>query len=188
LTKGQAAAFVNETAKLQLQVATGPDRRDRGTVIAQTPDPGTRVAKGSEVAITVSEGWPHAPGINIFGGAPIKAEKRRLKLAGLKVARVVRKHDSWSSLYTPGKVFDSSPRCCHPVAPGTAVVLFVATSDACTPGYFPCLPPHLSRGQLLQYDCAGGSGDGPYFVSGPVRVTGDDPYGLDGDGNGVGCQ
>lgn len=37
-------------------------------------------------------------------------------------------------------------------------------------------------------DCAGGSGDGPGYVSGPVRVVGDDIYDLDRDGDGVACD
>jgi hypothetical protein len=49
-------------------------------------------------------------------------------------------------------------------------------------GYDPCLPP---GGDV---DCAGGSGDGPRYVNGPVRVTGSDPYGLDGDGDGIACE
>jgi hypothetical protein len=46
-----------------------------------------------------------------------------------------------------------------------------------------CLKPNVS-----DYDCAGGSGDGPYYVQGPVRVVGDDHYGLDADGDGIGCE
>jgi hypothetical protein len=37
-------------------------------------------------------------------------------------------------------------------------------------------------------DCAGGSGDGPAYVSGPVYVVGSDVYGLDRDGDGVACD
>jgi hypothetical protein len=39
------------------------------------------------------------------------------------------------------------------------------------------------------YDCRGGSGNGPKY-SGPVRVTGSDPYDLDrdGDGDGKACE
>ena len=51
----------------------------------------------------------------------------------------------------------------------------------CTPGYTPCLAP------ASDYDCAGGSGDGPAFT-GLVRVTGSDPYDLDSDGDGVACE
>ena len=51
----------------------------------------------------------------------------------------------------------------------------------CTPGYDPCLPP------APDYDCQGGSGNGPMYT-GRVLVTGPDPYDLDRDGNGVGCE
>lgn len=51
----------------------------------------------------------------------------------------------------------------------------------CTSGYSPCLPP------ASDYDCAGGEGDGPKYASGRIRVTGSDPYALDGDGDGVAC-
>jgi resuscitation-promoting factor RpfB len=49
-------------------------------------------------------------------------------------------------------------------------------------GYSPCLPPGPD------VDCTGGSGDGPRYVNGPVYVSGSDPYGLDSDGDGVGCE
>jgi hypothetical protein len=49
-------------------------------------------------------------------------------------------------------------------------------------GYSPCLPPGPD------VDCAGGSGDGPRYVNGPVYVNGSDPYELDGNGDGVGCE
>jgi resuscitation-promoting factor RpfB len=55
--------------------------------------------------------------------------------------------------------------------------------DNCTPGYDPCLPP------ASDYDCAGGSGNGPAYT-GLVYVDQSygDPYGLDADGDGVGCE
>ena len=54
-------------------------------------------------------------------------------------------------------------------------------SRNCTPGYSPCLP------RASDYDCRGGSGDGPKYT-GPVRVTGSDPYNLDRDHDGTGCE
>jgi hypothetical protein len=57
-----------------------------------------------------------------------------------------------------------------------------AAGGGCTPGYSPCLTP------ASDYDCAGGSGDGPRYVTGPVRVTGSDPYRLDADRDGIGCE
>lgn len=37
-------------------------------------------------------------------------------------------------------------------------------------------------------DCAGGSGNGPEYVAGPVRVVGDDIYELDREGDGIACE
>ena len=54
-------------------------------------------------------------------------------------------------------------------------------TENCTPGYDPCLPP------ASDYDCAGGSGNGPMYT-GRVRVTGSDPYDLDRDNDGWGCD
>jgi hypothetical protein len=54
----------------------------------------------------------------------------------------------------------------------------------CDPNYKgACLDPDAS-----DYDCPGGSGDGPKYVQGPVTVVGDDHYRLDADGDGVGCE
>jgi endonuclease YncB( thermonuclease family) len=49
-------------------------------------------------------------------------------------------------------------------------------------GYDPCIAPGSD------VDCAGGSGNGPRYVDGPVVVGGSDPYGLDSDGDGLGCE
>ncbi|MEL4320309.1 G5 domain-containing protein [Leifsonia sp. YIM 134122] len=37
-------------------------------------------------------------------------------------------------------------------------------------------------------DCAGGSGNGPAYVAGPVRIVGSDIYDLDRDGDGIACD
>ena len=52
----------------------------------------------------------------------------------------------------------------------------------CHPSYEPCLDPNAS-----DYDCEGGSGDGPMYT-GFVTVKGSDDYGLDSDGDGTGCD
>lgn len=54
----------------------------------------------------------------------------------------------------------------------------------CEPSYPDvCLDPDAG-----DYDCEPGSGNGPRYVSGPITVTGSDPYDLDRDGNGIGCE
>lgn len=55
-------------------------------------------------------------------------------------------------------------------------------AENCHPSYDPCLDPNAS-----DYDCAGGSGDGPEYT-GPVRVIGPDEYDLDADGDGSACE
>ena len=37
-------------------------------------------------------------------------------------------------------------------------------------------------------DCAGGSGNGPAYVQGPVQIIGSDIYDLDRDGDGIACD
>lgn len=47
--------------------------------------------------------------------------------------------------------------------------------SGCATGYSPCIPPYPP-----DQDCAD--------VGGPVRVSGDDPHGLDADGDGIACE
>ncbi len=53
---------------------------------------------------------------------------------------------------------------------------------SCHSSYSGCLNPNAS-----DYDCAGGSGNGPYYT-GPVRVLGADVFDLDRDNNGMACE
>jgi hypothetical protein len=63
------------------------------------------------------------------------------------------------------------------IAVGTKV------TQTCDPNYSGACVPIAS-----DVDCAGGSGNGPAYVQGPVKVIGTDIYGLDDDGNGIGCE
>lgn len=56
-------------------------------------------------------------------------------------------------------------------------------AEGCDPNYTGNCVPIAS-----DVDCASGSGNGPAYVVGPVYVVGDDIYGLDRDGDGVGCD
>ena len=68
------------------------------------------------------------------------------------------------------------------LAVGTKVA-YVAPRPSCDPNYSGACVPIAS-----DVDCAGGSGNGPAYVGGPVYVVGTDIYGLDKDGDGVGCE
>ena len=75
----------------------------------------------------------------------------------------------------------TTPSTTGAVGPTTAP----APSTGCDPSYANvCLDPNAS-----DYDCKGGGGDGPKFVTGPVVIVGTDHFGLDGsDHDGVGCE
>lgn len=95
--------------------------------------------------------------------------------------------------YTDGKQtkkdLASSVDTTQPVTQVTTLGTYVApapkqsASASCDPNYSGACVPIAS-----DVDCAGGSGNGPAYVSGPVRVIGTDIYGLDRDGDGVACE
>ena len=58
-----------------------------------------------------------------------------------------------------------------------------SSGGGCDPNYAGGCVPIAS-----DVDCAGGSGNGPAYVVGPVRVVGTDKYRLDDDKNGLGCE
>jgi hypothetical protein len=53
----------------------------------------------------------------------------------------------------------------------------------CDPNYSGACVPIAS-----DVDCAGGSGNGPAYVQGPVTVIGTDIYELDHNHTGIGCE
>ena len=53
----------------------------------------------------------------------------------------------------------------------------------CDPNYALVCVPIAS-----DVDCAGGNGNGPAYVRGPVQVIGRDIYKLDRDGDGFACE
>lgn len=77
---------------------------------------------------------------------------------------------------------------------GRAIGLIVATLQiiwAAAPAFAQeCHPNYEERCVPIpsDVDCAGGSGNGPAYVRGPVRVVGPDVYGLDRDGDGWACE
>lgn len=81
----------------------------------------------------------------------------------------------WGATPTPVPTLGPTP---PPPPPPTAV-----------PGN--CHPSYQGACLLIgagDYDCAGGSGNGPNYVNGPITVVGYDEFGLDGDRDGVGCE
>jgi hypothetical protein len=93
-----------------------------------------------------------------------------------------------------GTVISQSRRAGAGVLPDTAITLVIAKAPPpppptapprnCDPSYpDACLDPDVE-----DYDCAGGSCNGPEYVEGPIRVLPPDPFDLDRDGDGWGCE
>jgi beta-lactam-binding protein with PASTA domain len=104
--------------------------------------------------------------------------------------------------YPAGTVTSQSRTAGADVLPDTSISLVVAKAPPPPPSTAPPAPPptappqkcHPSyEGECLtvgigDYDCAGGSGNGPNYVEGTVRVVGPDEFDLDRDGDGLGCE
>jgi tetrahydromethanopterin S-methyltransferase subunit B len=91
-----------------------------------------------------------------------------------------------------GSVSAVTDGTCYQISAGSPIEIDCSASQPppttttdgsnCNPNYTPCLIAGAS-----DYDCEGGSGDGPYYT-GPVEVIGYDEYDLDRDGDGYGCD
>jgi len=111
----------------------------------------------------------------------------------------------WTIRYRPtdrfpaGTVISQSRSAGTGVLPGTAIALVLArtppppptTAPPATAPHGNCDPSYpdvcLHDG-IGDYDCAGGTGNGPNYVQGPIKVLPPDPFGLDRDGDGTGCE
>ena len=69
----------------------------------------------------------------------------------------------------------------RPTTTSTTKPATTTSTQGCHPSYVPCLKI------VSDYDCIGGSGNGPLYT-GRVQVIGPDDYDLDRDGDGIGCD
>jgi hypothetical protein len=162
-----------------------PSAAQPGTVLSQGLHGGKQVAWRSSVPLVIAVPFPKIPAVV---GQSVSSALQELRDAGFRTHTVRRTTTSGSN----GVVLSESPISGQPLRPHSIVTIVVShvvrpvtttptQTQNCTPGYSPCLPP------ASDYDCAGGSGDGPKYT-GLVRVTGSDPYDLDADGDGWGCN
>jgi serine/threonine-protein kinase len=88
-------------------------------VIGEIPVGGTKVDKGSTVALTVSSG-PASVSVPSVVGEPLAQAKRTITKAGLKIGRIVPES---SQSIAAGSVIDTSPSAGQPVPAGSAITL-----------------------------------------------------------------
>ncbi|MDQ0117854.1 chemotaxis protein histidine kinase CheA [Pseudarthrobacter defluvii] len=104
------------------------------------------------------------------------ADKAAAEAAALQAAEAKAAQDAAAAKAAA----DAAARAAAPPAPAPQPV--PGTNPGCDPNYSGCVPI------ASDVDCAGGSGNGPAYVRGPVQVIGRDIYGLDADHDGVGCE
>jgi len=96
------------------------------------------------------------------------------------------KTKTWDVTYTNDKetnrVLVNEDITTQPITKIIARGTKVAPPPNCNPNYSGCVP------NASDVDCAGGSGNGPAYVSGPLRVIGSDIYDLDRDNDGIACE
>jgi hypothetical protein len=135
------------------------------------------------VDLVVAAPLPQVPSIV---GRKEASAIRALEKAGFKI----KKSTQTRTTSRDGVVLSQSPYGGTRAKPESLVRIVISNvhrrpdaggASNCTSGYSPCLLP------ASDYDCRGGSGDGPKY-SGPVWVTGSDPYDLDRDGDGKACE
>jgi cytoskeletal protein RodZ len=130
-------------------------------------------------------------------------------LVGKKLARaktiLIDRRLHWSTRYkttarySSRTVISQSPKAGASLRPGSNVTLVIAKAPPpttapppppttaprnCDPSY-PDVCLHQGIGD---YDCASGKGNGPNYVDGPITVLPPDPFDLDGNGDGIGCE
>ena len=170
---------------LDISVVRKYSNEPAGTVLRQAVRAGKQVDEGTSIQLVIARPFPHVPGL---AGQKAKGAKQGLRGAGFTV--VVQLQESSAAA---GTVLYSIPAAGSQVKPGATITIVVAkappppppapTSNNCHPSYTgACLDPSAS-----DYDCAGGSGDGPKYT-GFVRVVGYDEFGLDSDNDGLGCE
>lgn len=181
-TQGEMRAALEQAGLVVGEITTKHSRRAADTVLRQSVPAGTQAAPGTSVDVVVAVPLPLVPDVDgVREGQAVK----QLENAGFVVEVSTRVTRSGAD----GVVLSQTPGPGVAKRPGATVRIVIAdvqiaplAQTNCTTGYSPCLAP------ASDYDCAGGSGDGPRYVNGTVKVTGSDPYDLDRDGNGIGCD
>lgn len=167
-----------------------PSDEDRCTIVSQDPPAGAALADDGTVELRCQERIPRVVGMKAddaesrlidagfdarFANEPADGDLTR--------CRVLRQRPSGAT--APGATIGLRLRCAQPKpepAPASTPAP-TPSSPQCDPNYTgACLKPDSP-----DYDCAGGSGDGPDYT-GPVTVVGVDHYGLDRDGDGHACE
>ena len=107
---------------------------------------------------------------------------RKTRTAGVAGVRTLTYRVTYAGGAQTSKTLVKTVMTRAPVTKVVAVGTKAAASSKCDPNYSGCVPI------ASDVDCAGGGGNGPAFVTGPIRVIGTDIYRLDSDHDGTACE
>lgn len=174
-----AAAFAADTGRPQaVRTPTAtPTPTPTVVVTTETVTETAPVVRGSR-----SEDDPNADqGTSTFAAGADGVLTRSFEVVkhdGVEVSR-----SQTSEAVTTAPVDDVTRVGVRAPAPAPVAAAPAAAAGGCDSNYTgPCVPIDSD------VDCAGGSGNGPSYVSGPVTVVGSDVYDLDRDGDGIACD
>lgn len=121
--------------------------------------------------------------VNVRRG-PGTAHAKLFQLRKGQAVTELETHEGWTKLSFNSRSGWMSANYLSPNEPTSAIArVSTARVPQCHPNYSGGCVPIAS-----DVDCAGGSGNGPAFVRGPVLVIGRDVYRLDRDKDGIGCE
>ncbi|WP_425439242.1 SH3 domain-containing protein [Poseidonocella pacifica] len=121
--------------------------------------------------------------VNVRRG-PSTAYARLFQLRKGQAVKELETKEGWTKLSSDSRSGWMSAKYLSPSKPiAAAAKPSTKRAPQCHPNYSGACVPIAS-----DVDCAGGRGDGPAYVRGPVRVVGRDVYRLDRDRDGIGCE
>lgn len=174
--------------ELTVMVPADPDSRHPG---ASAPKP-PRAATPAPAAKTRKPLWISAGVVLALMIAALAVNARQQSSQAGSVAPLVTSSSAapTTTTTTTTVTTTTAPATTEELIPPVSLVVpplggtsAAPANDSCHPNYADACVPIAD-----DVDCAGGSGNGPAYVRGPVRVVGEDVYDLDRDNNGVACD
>lgn len=163
--------------------AQSPDAASSATSAAPAPSsvaPSSAAPSPVVRVTTVTERAAIRHGERTVKDASLAEGKRVVRTRGVDGVRTLTYQVTTTDGVQTGKKLVKSAVTKQPVT--EVVAVGTKKKSNCDPNYSPCVPI------ASDVDCAGGSGNGPAYVSGVVKVIGDDIYDLDRDNDGYGCD
>lgn len=151
-----------------------------GIAAAVSPPPDTEVVAGSDSS-AVTE--PEAPSSTVTTAAPTTTAATEAPTTVPVTEEAPTATVAPTTTAAPTTTRPPTTKRPTAAAPATTAAIKPLVGGDCNPSYSGACVPNAS-----DVDCAGGEGNGPAFVQGPVRVVGSDPYRLDADNDGIGCE